>query len=121
MNKSDLVDALASAAGMTKADASRAVDAMFSPSDGIIAGALSGGEALDEPPREAVRVHERRAAAARTARVDERGARGPADDIAGPGEGLRRRAPPELEGPMFFLTESQNGFVFISDFVKSFF
>ena len=43
MNKSDLVDALASAAGMTKADASRAVDAMFSPSDGIIAGALSGG------------------------------------------------------------------------------
>ena len=43
MNKSDLVDALASASGMTKADASRAVDAMFSPSDGIIAGALRGG------------------------------------------------------------------------------
>ena len=43
MNKSDLVDALASAAGMTKADASRAVDAMFSRSDGIIGGALSGG------------------------------------------------------------------------------
>ena len=43
MNKSDLVDALASATGMTKADASRAVDAMFSPSGGIIAGALSGG------------------------------------------------------------------------------
>ncbi|MDC0160656.1 HU family DNA-binding protein [Gemmatimonadales bacterium] len=43
MNKSDLVDALASAAGMTKADASRAVDAVFSPSDGIIADALRGG------------------------------------------------------------------------------
>ena len=43
MNKSDLVDALASAAGMTKADASRAVDAVFSPSDGIIAEALRGG------------------------------------------------------------------------------
>ena len=42
MNKSDLVDALAGATGMTKADASRAVDALFSPSDGIIAEALRG-------------------------------------------------------------------------------
>ena len=46
MNKSDLVDALASATGMTKAAASDAVDAMFSPSDGIIAGALRGGHRL---------------------------------------------------------------------------
>ncbi len=44
MNKSDLVDALAEAAGMTKADAARAVDAMFSPDGGIIAGALKGGK-----------------------------------------------------------------------------
>ena len=43
MNKSDLVDALASSAGMTKADASRAVDALFSPAGGIIATALKGG------------------------------------------------------------------------------
>lgn len=43
MNKSDLVDALASATGMTKADAARAVDAMFSPSSGIISRALAGG------------------------------------------------------------------------------
>jgi DNA-binding protein HU-beta len=42
MNKSDLVDALAGATGMTKTDASRAVDALFSPSDGIIAQALKG-------------------------------------------------------------------------------
>jgi DNA-binding protein HU-beta len=42
MNKSDLVDALAGATGMTKADASRAVDALFSPGDGIIAEALRG-------------------------------------------------------------------------------
>ncbi len=39
MNKSDLVDALADATGMTKADASRAVDAMFG-TGGIIARAL---------------------------------------------------------------------------------
>ena len=43
MNKSDLVDALASSAGMTKADASRAVDALFAPDGGVIAGALRGG------------------------------------------------------------------------------
>ena len=43
MNKSDLVDALANAIGMTKADAGRAVDALFS-TDGVIAGALRGGQ-----------------------------------------------------------------------------
>lgn len=40
MNKSDLVDALADRTGMTKADAARAMDAMFGPADGIIAEAL---------------------------------------------------------------------------------
>jgi DNA-binding protein HU-beta len=44
MNKSDLVDALASSAGMTKADASRAVDALFAPDGGVIAGALKAGK-----------------------------------------------------------------------------
>jgi DNA-binding protein HU-beta len=43
MNKSDLVDALASSTGMTKADASRAVDALFSADGGIIANALKNG------------------------------------------------------------------------------
>jgi DNA-binding protein HU-beta len=42
MNKSDLVDELAGATGMTKADASRAVDALFAPSGGIISAALKG-------------------------------------------------------------------------------
>ncbi len=44
MNKSDLVDALASSTGMTKADAARAVDALFSPDGGIIARSLKQGE-----------------------------------------------------------------------------
>jgi len=43
MNKSDLVDALASKTGMTKADAARAVDALFAPSGGVISDALKGG------------------------------------------------------------------------------
>ena len=43
MNKSDLVDALADSTGMTKADAGRAVDALFSPDGGIIAKTLKKG------------------------------------------------------------------------------
>ena len=43
MNKSELVDALADITGMTKADAGRAVDALFSPDSGIIAKALKKG------------------------------------------------------------------------------
>ncbi|MEX2465983.1 MAG: HU family DNA-binding protein [Gemmatimonadota bacterium] len=44
MNKSELVDALANSTGMTKADASRAVDALFSPDEGVISKALKKGE-----------------------------------------------------------------------------
>ncbi len=44
MNKSELVDALAAAAGMTKADAGRAVDALFASSGGVIAKALKKGK-----------------------------------------------------------------------------
>ena len=44
MNKSDLVDALADASGMTKADATRAVDAMFAPDGGVISAALKAGK-----------------------------------------------------------------------------
>ena len=43
MNKSDLVDALANQTGMTKADASRAIDAIFAPDKGIIAKSLKKG------------------------------------------------------------------------------
>ena len=44
MNKSDLVDSLADKTGITKADASRAVDALFSTEDGIISRALKKGD-----------------------------------------------------------------------------
>ena len=43
MNKSDLVDSLADATGITKADASRAVDALFGTDGGIIPRALKKG------------------------------------------------------------------------------
>ena len=44
MNKSDLVDSLADATGITKADASRAVDALFGTDGGIISRALKKGD-----------------------------------------------------------------------------
>ena len=44
MNKSDLVDALADRTGMTKADASRCIDALFDTDDGVIATALKREE-----------------------------------------------------------------------------
>jgi DNA-binding protein HU-beta len=43
MNKSDLVDALAAATDMSKADAGQAVDALFG-AGGVIAGALKRGD-----------------------------------------------------------------------------
>lgn len=61
MNKTDLVDALADRTGMTKADASRAIEAIFDPKSGIISGALkssakvqiSGFGAFESRPRKA--------------------------------------------------------------------
>jgi DNA-binding protein HU-beta len=44
MNKSDLVDALADKTGFTKADAARAIDALFGTEDGIIAETLSADD-----------------------------------------------------------------------------
>jgi nucleoid DNA-binding protein len=44
MNKSELVDAVADRTGMTKADAGRAVEALFGPEAGIFAEALRKGD-----------------------------------------------------------------------------
>jgi len=44
MNKSDLVTALANRTGINKADAAKAVDAMFDPESGLITQALREGD-----------------------------------------------------------------------------
>jgi DNA-binding protein HU-beta len=44
MNKSELVDALAAAAGLSKTDAGKAIDALFGVNGGVIAGALKKGD-----------------------------------------------------------------------------
>lgn len=46
MNKSELVDELANSTGMTKADASRAIDALFSPDKGVISKQLKRGNRI---------------------------------------------------------------------------
>lgn len=46
MNKSELVDELASSTGMTKADAARAIDALFSPDNGVISKQLKRGNRI---------------------------------------------------------------------------
>ncbi len=43
MNKSELAQQLADRAGISRSQASKAVDALFSPEDGLIAEALRGG------------------------------------------------------------------------------
>jgi DNA-binding protein HU-beta len=44
MNKSELVQSLASKTDMTKADAQRAVDALFNTKDGVLSQALKKGD-----------------------------------------------------------------------------
>jgi len=44
MNKSELVQSLSTQAGITRADAQKAVNALFDPENGIIASALRGGD-----------------------------------------------------------------------------
>lgn len=44
MNKSDLVQALSEKTQLSRSDASRAIDALFNPDDGLIPGALKKGD-----------------------------------------------------------------------------
>lgn len=44
MNKSELIQELGNTTGLSKADAQKAVDALFSADDGIISKALKSGE-----------------------------------------------------------------------------
>lgn len=44
MNKTELTEALAEATDFTKADAQRAIDALFDTEEGVISGTLKGGE-----------------------------------------------------------------------------
>ncbi len=67
MNKSELIEAVATSADLTKADAGRAVDAVFSS----ISGALSSGDSLSLIGFGTFSVSERAARAGRNPRTGE--------------------------------------------------
>jgi DNA-binding protein HU-beta len=71
MNKSDLVDALASDTGMTKADAARAIDSLFSPGQGIIAKSLKTGARVQITGFGTFEARERKARTGRNPRTGE--------------------------------------------------
>jgi len=71
MNKSELVDALANATGMTKADAGKSVDAMFDTSSGIIAKALKKGNRVQITGFGTFEVKKRKARTGRNPRTGE--------------------------------------------------
>lgn len=70
MNKVELVEALASRANLSKADAGRAIDALFN-GDGVIAGELRGGNRVQITGFGTFQVRDR---AARTGRDPRTGA-----------------------------------------------
>lgn len=71
MNKSDLVDALADRTGMTKADASRATDALFGTDDGIILEALKKGNRVQITGFGTFEARDRKARTGRNPRTGE--------------------------------------------------
>lgn len=71
MNKAELVEALADRADLSRKDARAAVEALFHPEDGVIAGALKRGERVGIPGFGIFEVRERRERMSRNPRTGE--------------------------------------------------
>lgn len=71
MNKSELVDALADATGMTKADSGKAIDALFDTDSGVIATALKKGERVQITGYGTFETKQRKARTGRNPRTGE--------------------------------------------------
>lgn len=71
MNKSELVDALADATGMSKTDAGKAIDALFGTEGGIISGALKSGGRVQITGFGTFETKERKARTGRNPRTGE--------------------------------------------------
>ena len=71
MNKSELVDALADRTGMTKADAARAVDALFATDGGVLSDALKKGARVQITGFGTFEAKERKARTGRNPRTGE--------------------------------------------------
>jgi DNA-binding protein HU-beta len=69
MNKSDLVQALSSNTDLSKADATRAIDALFNPEGGLIPQALQRGERVQISGFGTFETRERKARTGRNPRT----------------------------------------------------
>lgn len=90
MNKSELVQSLASKAKLSKADASRAVDALFSAGNGVIAGALKKGDKVQITGFGTFETRKRKARTGRNPRTGKEIRIGPTTSPSfRPGKGLK--------------------------------
>lgn len=71
MNKSELVNEVASRANLSKADANRAVNAIFDANEGIISSALKGGDKIQITGFGTFESRERKARTGRNPRTGE--------------------------------------------------
>lgn len=69
MNKSDLVQELSNRTGMSKADATRAVDSLFDPDSGLIPDALKRGDRVQISGFGTFETRERKARTGRNPRT----------------------------------------------------
>ena len=90
MNKSELVQNLSDQANLSKADAQRAVDALFSANDGIISKALQDGEKVQITGFGSFETRRREARTGRNPRTGKQIKIGPSTSAAfRPGKGLK--------------------------------
>jgi len=90
MNKSELVQSLANQANLSKADAQRAVDALFNASNGIIANALKAGDKVQITGFGTFETRQRKARTGRNPRTGTEIRIGPSTSASfRPGKGLK--------------------------------
>ena len=90
MNKSELIQKLADRANLSKADAQRAIDALFSADSGIIAETLKGGDKVQITGFGSFETRQRGARTGRNPRTGKEIKIGPSTSAAfRPGKGLK--------------------------------
>lgn len=99
MNKSELVQELANRTNMTKAEASRAVDALFNPDSGIVSGALKKGDKVQITGFGTFETRERQARTGRNPRTGKEIKIGPTTSASfRPGKALKDSVKPPTRG-----------------------
>jgi DNA-binding protein HU-beta len=98
MNKSELVQMLSNRTKMSKADASRAVEALFNPDDGIIPATLRDGDRVQITGFGTFETRERKARTGRNPRTGKEIRIGPTTSASfRPGKALKDSVRPDEE------------------------